>query len=77
MGKSRLAREGVDDFYDKGLNKWWDGYTGQKVVIMDDIGLEHKFIGHFLKRWADRYAIKGETKGGMVGLMHETFIVTS
>lgn len=44
---------------------------------MDDIGLEHKFIGHFLKRWADRYAIKGETKGGMVGLMHETFIVTS
>lgn len=44
---------------------------------MDDIGLEHKFIGHFLKRWADRYAIKGETKGGMVALMHETFIVTS
>lgn len=45
IGKSRLARERYPDFYPKLCNKWWDGYQGQKSVIMDDIGLDHKCLG--------------------------------
>ena len=38
IGKSRSARLAYPDYYPKLCNKWWDGYTGQKTVIMDDIG---------------------------------------
>lgn len=36
-GKTRYVHEKYDDIYDKGQNKWWDGYTGQKVVLIDDL----------------------------------------
>ena len=75
-GKSRSAREDYgDDIYLKAQNKWWDGYTGQKVVILDDMDTD--VLGHYLKIWADRYACTGEIKGGTVNLRHEKFIVTS
>lgn len=45
IGKSRKAREDYPEFYPKLCNKWWDGYTGQSAVIMDDIGKEHHVLG--------------------------------
>jgi hypothetical protein len=75
-GKSRKAREDFgDDIYLKAQNKWWDGYTGQKTVILDDMDTDA--LGHHLKIWTDRYACTGEVKGGTVNLQHEVFIVTS
>lgn len=75
-GKSRKAREDFgDDVYLKAQNKWWDGYTGQKTVILDDMDCDA--LGHHLKIWTDRYACTGEVKGGTVNLQHEVFIVTS
>ena len=55
--------------------KWWDGYKGEKAVILDD--LDTPILGHYLKIWADRYKSNGEIKGGTLPLLHETFIVTS
>lgn len=76
VGKSRKAREDYgDDVYLKAQNKWWDGYTGQKTVILDDMDCDA--LGHHLKIWTDRYACTGEVKGGTVNLQHERFIVTS
>lgn len=42
VGKSRRARELYPDSYPKLCNKWWDGYTGQKSVIMDDLDIGHR-----------------------------------
>lgn len=77
VGKSRLARERYPDSYPKLCNKWWDGYQGQKTVIMDDIGPEHKVLAQQLKIWSDRYGCILETKGGALSSNYEQFVVTS
>ena len=75
VGKSRRARLENPGAYIKPQSKWWDGYTGQKAVILDD--LDGTYLGHYLKIWSDRYACTGEVKGGTVKLQHEKIVVTS
>lgn len=77
IGKSWKARTDYPDYYPKLCNKWWDGYQGQKHVIMDDIGLEHKVLGQQLKIWSDRHDCILEVKGGAVTADYEWFVVTS
>jgi len=36
-GKIRKAVSSLPDAYMKLSNKWWDGYQGQKAVILDDL----------------------------------------
>jgi hypothetical protein len=36
LGKSHAVRTSEKDLYLKAQNKWWDGYTGQKAVLLDD-----------------------------------------
>lgn len=77
-GKTTTARsfKGFEtDTYLKEQNKWFDGYMGEKCIVLDD--LDTNTLNHFLKIWADRWACRGEIKGGMVWLRHEYFIVTS
>jgi len=75
VGKTHQARTENPGAYIKAQNKWWDGYQGEKVVILDD--LDTDVLGHYLKIWADKWPCSGEIKGGTVGLKHELFIVTS
>lgn len=74
-GKSHTARTAQENLYVKPQNKWWDGYTGEKVVLLDD--LDTPTLGHYLKIWADKWSCSGEVKGGTVNLLHDKFIVTS
>jgi len=74
-GKSHSARRFSDDLYVKPQNKWFDGYSGESVILLDD--LDTDCLGHYLKIWADRYSCTGETKGGTVQLKHKLFVVTS
>lgn len=37
-GKSRHVRTKYPDAYIKGNNIWWDGYDGQEVVIIEEMG---------------------------------------
>lgn len=67
-GKTRYAVGNYPKAYRKDHTKWWDGYNGESEVILDDLGKDHGYIGHYLKLWADRYAINGETKGGKLPL---------
>ncbi len=78
VGKSKLAREKYPDFYDKPLNKWWDGYRDEPYVILDDIGPDQgQWIGTLMKRWTDHYAFPAEQKGTTVQIRPKNIIVTS
>lgn len=78
-GKSLFAnRFNVDSCYNKPPNKWYDAYTDQKILIIDDLDRSNAAtLGYFLKIWADYYCILAEKKGGSVYLKHEVVIVTS
>ncbi|ALY05866.1 replication-associated protein [Ctenophore-associated circular genome 3] len=75
VGKSHVVRATYPDYFDKSQSKWWDGYDNERVVVLDD--LDSDCLGHYLKRWADKYSCTGETKGGTVKLQHRVFVVTS
>lgn len=74
-GKSHHARTTYPDAYIKQQNKWFDGYLGQKVILIED--LDTPTLGHYLKIWADKFPCTGETKGGNLNLQHEKLIITS
>lgn len=77
VGKSRFAHEEYPDAFIKDpRTKWWSGYMLEKEVIIDDFGPQGIDINHLL-RWFDRYKCTVETKGGMVPLLADKFIVTS
>lgn len=50
----------------KSITKWWDGYKGERVVLIDDFEIDSiKYLNHYLKIWGDPYGkIHGEIKGG-------------
>lgn len=77
VGKSRMAfAEAGDNFYIKSpLTKWFDGYHGQEVIIIDEFrGIVD--ISHVLK-WLDRYPCSVEVKGSQVFLNTKKWIITS
>ena len=76
--KSTTARRENPGAYIKGINKWWCGYKGQDVVILEDVSPKHDFLGDFLKIWADMFAFTSERKGGTYNdIRPKKFIVTS
>lgn len=77
-GKSTWAAklgEHLGGYYEKQQNKWFDGYDGEKVIVLND--LDNEALLHHLKIWADKFPCKGEVKGYNVWLHHDWFVVTS
>jgi len=76
-GKTHFAREHYgQSLYLKAQNKWWDGYKGQKNVLLDDFDCRN-LLSHHLKLWADRYPFTAECKGSSISIRPEKFIITS
>lgn len=75
-GKTRAAHELYPGAYWKTAGKWWDGYDGQEVVVLDE------YYGHWMSfsdllKLTDRYPLNVETKGGMVAFVSKKLIFTS
>jgi len=74
-GKSRWAYEQFPDLYSKPPTKWWDGYSGQKTVLLDDF---YGYIPHSeLLNVLDRYPFHAEVKCSYVWAQWTTVIITS
>lgn len=77
VGKSHRARNLGPSFFPKPLNKWWDGYNNEDIVILDDWDRSTNFLWNHLKIWADKYSFIGESKGGSRRLRPKQIVVTS
>lgn len=78
-GKSFDARRRLGEiFYSKiSSNKWWDKYTGQDNVLIEDMDKSHSYQAYYLKIWADKYAFPVEIKNGADLIRPKVIIVTS
>lgn len=77
-GKSSWIRSQEIPFYNKPMSKWWDGYQNEDMVVLDDFDPSHgKFLGYFLKIWADHYPFNAEVKGGMFHIRPGIVCITS
>lgn len=78
VGKSMLANNYFGKVFKKDQSKWWDGYTGEDTVIMEDVDRHGgPQLAHWMKIWTDVYSLSGEIKGGKIPLNYKRFIVTS
>lgn len=76
-GKSLEAHTRFPDAYWKmGTNKWWDGYTGEDAVIIDDYRRDFSTFAELLRLF-DRYPMRVEIKGGSVPFLAKTIVVTT
>jgi len=77
VGKSRRVYEtyGPQAYY-KMNNQWWDGYTGQEVVILDDYRPNLCTFQELL-RILDRYPMRVQLKGSSTELSATSFVVTT
>lgn len=80
VGKTRcavqLGRQYGQYWISNGSLRWFDGYTGEDVAIIDDFR-EGQCTFEFLLRLLDRYPIKVEFKGGFVDWIPTIIIITS
>lgn len=77
-GKSQWARQRFgSQLYSKDATKWWDGYRGQDVVLIEDIDPSQASMIRQFKIWADKYAFLAETKGGMINIRPKVIVFTS
>lgn len=77
-GKTRLAWSLYPDLFsvaDSTL-KWFDGYAGESVILIDDIRPEG-LNASFLLKLLDRYKLQVQVKGGFVPLLCLRIILTS
>lgn len=66
-GKSKLAWEKYGSIcYQKMLNKWWDGYDNEEVVVIEEWSPKNEVTASALKIWADRYPFAAQIKGGVL-----------
>jgi hypothetical protein len=60
------------------MNKWWDLYSGENLVILDDLDKAGgQMLSHYMKIWPDKWPFQAEAKGSVVKPEYDYFIVTS
>lgn len=76
-GKSMSVRMMFPNGYGKMTqNKWWDGYMGQEVVILDDWRPNKEMNFSYMLTLMDRYPMKIESKNGVSEFSSKLLIIT-
>lgn len=82
-GKSHTARRiakelGCDMPYLKDLNKWWNGYSYQKVTIIEEADPDRcKYLPDYFKKWCDKWAFTAECKGNVINACRPEYIIVT
>lgn len=76
-GKSHFVngRHNPKDIYWKSNNKWWDGYTQQEAICIDDFDIKMWNFRDLLQIF-DKYAKSIEFKGGCIQLYSKYIYIT-
>lgn len=74
-GKSKFAYDFDDKVYSKPEGTWFDGYTGQRTLLLDDYYGDLPYAQ--LLKVCDRYPLNVPVKGGFVYAQWTTVIITS
>lgn len=80
-GKTRWAFDVFHDVTDSvwlsspAWPRWWEGYTGQSVVVIDDFRAKQCSFAALL-RYLDRYPVYVEDKGRSIQLAAKVIIIT-
>ncbi|AUM61791.1 Rep [uncultured virus] len=72
---TRCINEGGEDAYWKDPDEWWDGYEGQKTIVLDDFYGWLKYS--VMLRLLDRTPLNVGFKGGKAAMVAETIFITS
>lgn len=76
-GKTTAAAK-LGTHFVKFPNKWFCGYAGEDVLIIEDLEPKHaSFMGHSLKLWADKAPFTAQVKGSSMYIRPKQVIVTS
>lgn len=76
VGKSYYVRHKYDTAYIKSNNVWWDGYNGEDVVIIEEMG-PGQIRAHHINQWADSYCFKADVKNGFIQIRPKKIVITS
>jgi len=62
--------------YKKNINKWWDNYSLEDIVLLEEMDPERaKYMAGFLKVWCDQYTFPVEVKGSSLSCIRPKFII--
>lgn len=75
-GKTRYVYDNEVDIYKQSLKKWWEGYDGHEVVLLDDLR-PNDYEFQYLLQLLDRYPMRVECKGGSREFLAKTLYITS
>jgi len=75
-GKTRFVVDkfGADKVYMKDGTSWWDGYSQQEAILIDDF--DNNIPYRTLLRILDRYRYQGQVKGGYVNINSPYIYIT-
>lgn len=76
VGKTRyvIDKHGANNVYMKDNTSWWDGYSQQEVILIDDF--DNNIPYRTLLRILDRYRYQGQVKGGYVNINSPLIYIT-
>jgi len=78
-GKSHAVETAFPNCYKKAMDdlKWFDGYSGEEEIYLEDIDKYQVKWGGLLKRLADRWPMQASVKGSMLYIRPKIVLVTS